>query len=329
MAESFAAYVARKQGEQVSSGVEQLTLDDLPPGEVLIRTAYSSLNYKDALAATGHPGVVKRFPHVPGIDVSGTVKESSSPSFQKGDEVLATGYALGESMWGGFSQFVRLPAEFLVPLPVRLSLFEAMVYGTAGFTAAQSVAALIERQIDPARGPVVVTGASGGVGSIAVGLLAKAGYQVTAVTGKAQAHDFLRSLGASDIIGREEVDDQSDPPLLAGRWSSAIDTVGGNILATLLRSTEHRGVVTACGLVAGSDLPTSVYPFILRGITLVGIDSQKCPMEARRKLWQQLAGPWKLDNLAGLATTVNLSQLDEKIQEILAGKIQGRTVVEP
>jgi len=329
MPDTFPAYVARKENDQVTAAVEAVSRDELPPGDVLIRTAYSSLNYKDALAGTGHPGIVKRFPHVPGIDVSGTVEESTSGKFHKGDEVLATGYALGEAQWGGLAGMVRVPAEFVVPLPVRLSLFEAMALGTAGFTAAQSVSAIVEREIDPKRGPVVVTGASGGVGSISVALLAKAGYEVAAVTGKASAHDLLRRLGASEIIGRDEVNDDTNRPLLSARWSSAVDTVGGNTLATLLRSTDHRGVITACGLVAGVEFATTVYPFILRGITLVGIDSQKCPMPERRRIWQRLAGEWKLDALADITRTITLAQVGEEIQQMLAGKALGRVVVEP
>ena len=205
---------------------------------MLIRVAYSSLNYKDALATQGHPGVVRTFPHVPGIDCAGTVVESTSPDYRPGDEVLVTGYDLGAGHWGGFAEFVRVPAEWIVPLPAGLSLRDAMIYGTAGFTAAQCVTAIVERGIDPDRGPVVVTGATGGVGSLAVAILAKLGYEVAAVTGKAEHHDWLRRLGANTILGRDEVLDDSDRPLLRARWAAAVDTVGGKPLATILRSTR-------------------------------------------------------------------------------------------
>lgn len=330
MADSFPAYVVRKDEQgQVTATVESLQIDALPEGEVLIRAAYSSLNYKDALAATGHPGVVRRFPHVPGIDVAGTVAQSTADAFAVGDQVLVTGYSLGETHWGGYAGYVRVPAAWVVPLPAGLSPMEAMTYGTAGFTAAQSVLAITERNIDPARGPVVVTGATGGVGSLSVGLLAKAGYEVVAVTGKPEAEALLNQLGAARVVSRDEVNDTSGKPLLSVRWSAAVDTVGGNPLSTILRSLDHRGVVAACGLVAGVEIPITVYPFILRGVNLVGIDSANCPMESRRAIWERLAGVWKLDELETLATTVNLAQLGGKVQEILAGKITGRVVVEP
>lgn len=333
MNEPFPCYMVRKSPDGaaeagIEAGIEQITLADLPPGDVLIRVAYSSLNYKDALAVSGHPGVAKSLPLVPGIDAAGTVEHSESSQFQPGDKVLVTGYSMGESRWGGYSGYVRMPAENVVPLPAGLSLYEAMIYGTAGFTAAQSVQAILDREIDPGRGPVLVTGATGGVGSLAVGLLAKIGFQVTAVTGKADQHDYLRKLGATEIVGRRDVDDRGDRPLLSSRWSAAVDTVGGNILATILRSTMHRGVVTACGLVAGAEVPLTVYPFILRGVTLAGIDSAQCPMESRLQIWSQLAGPWKLDGLDALAHSVTLDGLGAEVEKILAGRVRGRIVVE-
>ncbi len=330
MPNDFPCYLVRKDDEGlVRATVENVSLDDLPPGDVLVRVRFSSLNYKDALAAGGHPGVVRSFPHVPGIDAAGTVEQSESDQFAPGDEVLITGCSLGAARWGGYARYVRMPAESVVPLPAGLTLRESMIFGTAGFTAAQSVQAIVDRDIDPARGPVVVTGASGGVGSIAVALLAKLGFQVTAVTGKASAHDFLHDLGAAEILSREEVVDTSDAQLLKSRWSAAVDTVGGATLATLLRSTMHRGCVTACGLVGGDDLPLTVYPFILRGVTLAGIDSDKCPMAPRLALWSRLAGEWKLDQLESLVyDTVDLDGLPPAIDTILAGKVCGRTLVQ-
>ncbi len=335
MSENFSCYLVRKNDDgQVRAAVERIGLGDLPSGEVTIRVTYSSLNYKDALAATGHPGVVRSFPHVPGVDAAGVVElsdpSSDSDQFTPGDKVLITGCQLGAARWGGYAAYVRMPAESVVPLPDGLSLRESMIYGTAGFTAAQSVQAILDHEIDTSRGPVVVTGASGGVGCMAVALLAKLGYEVVAVSGKESAHDLLRELGAVEILPRDKVVDKSDGPLLGSRWSAAVDTVGGATLATLIRSTMHRGCVTACGLVGGHELPLTVYPFILRGVTLVGIDSEKCPMPERLAIWSRLAGEWKLDRLESMvSSTVNLTGLDKPIEAILAGRICGRTLVEP
>jgi putative YhdH/YhfP family quinone oxidoreductase len=327
---SLSAFVVRKDAYgRVGARTESLSLDDLPPGDVLIRVAYSSLNYKDALASQGHPGVVRSFPHVPGIDCAGTVVESTSADYRPGDEVLVTGYELGAGHWGGFSAYVRVPHDWIVPLPPELNVRDAMIYGTAGFTAAQCVAAIVDRRIEPGRGPVVVTGATGGVGSIAVAILARLGYEVAAVTGKRDQHDWLRRLGAYIILDRAEVNDTTDRPLLTARWAAAVDTIGGRPLATVLRSVDHRGCVAACGLVAGAELPLTVYPFILRGVTLAGIDSAKCPRAQRLEIWRKLAGPWRIEHLEQIAAEITLDQLPDRIERILAGKIVGRTVVVP
>lgn len=327
--DSFAAFVVRKTDGQVIADVERLGIDALPAGEALIRVAYSSLNYKDALASQGHPGVVRKFPHVPGIDCAGTVVDSISADYPPGQEVLVTGYDLGAGHWGGLSEFVRVPAEWVVSLPAGLSLREAMIYGTAGFTAAQCVAAIVARGIEPARGPIVVTGATGGVGSIAVALLAKLGFTVEAVTGKADQGDWLQKLGATTILSRNDVIDDTDRPLLTSRWAAAVDTVGGRPLETIIRSTQHRGCVAACGLVAGVDLHLTVHPFILRGVTLAGIDSAKCPRRERLEIWQKLAGNWKIAKLDSIANEISLDELPDYVQRILAGKIVGRTLVIP
>jgi putative YhdH/YhfP family quinone oxidoreductase len=257
------------------------------------------------------------------------VVESASSSVHPGDEVLVTGYELGASHWGGFSAYVRVPADWIVKLPADLSARDAMIYGTAGFTAAQCVTAIVERGISPDRGPVVVTGATGGVGSLAVAILAKLGYQVEAVTGKPEQDDFLRQLGAKKILRRNDVADKSDRPLLASRWAAAVDTVGGQPLATVLRSIEHRGCVAACGLVAGAELQLTVYPFILRGITLAGIDSAKCPRPERLAMWQKLAGPWRVGRLNNLAQEISLDELPDRVLKILSGQLVGRTIVAP
>jgi acrylyl-CoA reductase (NADPH) len=324
------AYVVRKDaGERVACGVEPITYDMLPPGDVLIEVVYSSLNYKDALATQGHPGVVRAFPHVPGIDCAGTVLESSSPAYCPGDEVLVTGYELGAGQWGGYAALVRVPADWVVPLPAGLTMREAMIYGTAGFTAAQSVSAIVDRGIALDRGPVVVTGATGGVGCIAVAILAKLGYEVAAVTGKRDQVNWLRRLGAKSILDRSDVIDDSDRLLLPAKWAAAVDTVGGRPLATILRSTQHRAVVAACGLVAGLEIPITVYPFILRGVTLAGIDSAKCPRPQRLEMWQKLAGPWRVDRLDELAAEATLDELPDRVANILAGRNVGRTLVVP
>ncbi len=324
----LACWVARKSAEGAATGqIERRPLSDLPEGDVLIRVRYSSLNYKDALSARGRPGVTKNYPHVPGIDAAGMVVATTSPRFQVGDEVLVTGYDFGTSHWGGYSQFIRVPAEWPVPLPAGLSLRESMVFGTAGFTAGQCVAALAAHGVRPERGQIVVTGASGGVGSLAVAILARLGYRVTAVSGKPEAADLLRELGASEVLPREAVLDTSSKPLLPHRWAGAVDTVGGNTLATIIRALQPGGCAAACGLVGGVELPLTVFPFILRGVSLVGIDSAWPAAELRTAIWNHLAGDWKPAGLETLSRLVELADLDHWIDEILAGRVIGRIVV--
>jgi acrylyl-CoA reductase (NADPH) len=324
-----ALVVRRSDDDAISCAVEDITVDDLPPGEVLIQVACSSLNFKDALATQAHPGVVTKLPHVPGIDCAGRVAVSTSPDYCPSDPVLVTGYELGAPRWGGFAAYVRVPAEWVVRMPPDWTPEDAMTLGTAGFTAAQCVQALQHHGVMPGAGEVVVTGATGGVGSIAVALLAKLGYDVAAVTGKPEQHDLLRQLGAKRFLTREDVDDRSDAPMLKSQWAGAVDTVGGNVLGTMLRSTKYRGCVTACGLVAGVDVPMTVYPLLLRGVTLCGIDSAKCPREPRMEIWRKLSTDWRLDNLAPLVREVTLSELPATIAEMLAGKAVGRTLVRP
>ncbi len=330
MTQRFPCYLVMKDSAgHVTSGVGERAVDDLPPGELLIRVAYSSLNYKDALAMEGHPGVVRSFPHIPGIDAAGTVEESANPNYQPGQEVLVTSYELGAGRWGGYAGYVRVPADWVVPLPKGLTLRESMILGTAGFTAAMSVRALQRHDITPEKGEVLVTGATGGVGSLSILLLARLGYTVVAVSGKPEAEPQLKAWGASQILGRDTLTDISSRPLLSARWAGAIDTVGGKPLANVLRATKPWGCVAACGLVAGVDVPLTIYPFILRGVTLSGIDSATCPTDIRRDLWHRLANEWKLDNLADLVDEINLSDLPGKAAEILLGKIVGRTLVVP
>jgi acrylyl-CoA reductase (NADPH) len=330
MTATFRCLVVRKSADGVvSRRVEELPVGDLPSGEVLIHVEWSSLNYKDALAATGHPGVSKTFPHVPGIDAAGTVIESTAERFRPGDKVLVTGFDFGAGRWGGYAEFARVPADWIVPLPAGLTPRESMIFGTAGFTAGMSLEALEAHEIRPAAGPILVTGASGGVGALAVALLAKAGYEVEAATGKESARELLTRLGAKRILSRADVLDTSPRPLLRSRWAGAIDSVGGQILATVLRSTQSGGCVTACGLTAGADLPLTVYPFILRGVQLIGIESGFYPLTKRIALWSKLAGPWKPDDLEKFVNqTAGLDELDPPIQAILNGQITGRTLVQ-
>ncbi len=327
--DSFRCYLVKKTGKDlVESAVERRPLHELPAGDVLIEVAYSSVNYKDALAAKGHPGVARKFPHVPGIDAAGTIVQSSASDYQVGEQVLVTSYELGVERWGGWSQYVRLPAEWVIPLPAGLSLADSMTLGTAGLTAGLCIRALQHHDVGPDAGEVVVTGATGGVGCLAVMLLAKIGYTVVAVSGKPQRAGWLRELGAVRVVGREEVLEESKRPLLAARWAGAIDTVGSTMLASLLRSVKNEGCIAACGLVGGAELNTSVYPFILRGVTLRGIDSAWCPMARRREVWKLLAGQRKLASLASLCETIGLAGLADKVQQLLAGDHVGRTIVD-
>ena len=313
-------------GEVQASHCEK-SIEELPQGDVLIRVHYSSLNYKDGLAATGHPGVAKSLPHVPGIDAVGVVARSSSDSFSEGDEVIVTGYELGAGRWGGWSEYIRVPADWIVPMPAGVSMKETMIFGTAGFTAGLSVAGLIHHGIRPDSGKIVVTGSTGGVGILSVMILAKLGYEVVAVTGKEDKHDWLKNLGASEVLPRDAVCDDSSRPLLKSQWSGAVDTVGGNTLGTLLRSVNIDGCVTACGLVGGLEIPTTVHPFILRGVSLVGIASAWTPMEKRLEVWKKLLGDWKPANLEEIVRETSLGDVLGDVPEILAGRVFGRIVV--
>jgi putative YhdH/YhfP family quinone oxidoreductase len=328
MERTFKALVVRQDGAVFTRQIETRDVAELPAGEVLVRVAYSSLNYKDALSASGNKGVTRAYPHTPGIDAAGSVVESSSPAFCVGDEVIVTGYDLGMNTAGGFGGYIRVPAAWPLKRPPGLTLKESMVYGTAGFTAALSVFRLIEYGIQPESGPVLVTGATGGVGSLAVGILALAGYQVTAATGKAQAEGYLRDLGAAKVIPRAALAEDSGKPLGQGEWAGVVDTVGGDILATALKTVRYGGAVTCCGMVASPTLQTTVFPFILRGVSLLGIDSVACPQELRQQLWNKIAWSWKLKNLESLYTSCDLAGLEEKIEAMLAGKSRGRVVVE-
>ena len=313
-------------GEYQSSVIQKNTAN-LPQGEVLIRVHYSSLNYKDALSAKGNKGVTRQYPHTPGVDAAGVVEESTVSEWQPGDEVIVTGFDLGMNTSGGFADYIRVPAKWVVKLPQGLTLKQAMIYGTAGFTAGLSVAALLRNDIAPDNGPVAVSGATGGVGSVAVAILAKLGYNVIAISSKESVHNFLKTIGAGEVIPRADVEDTSGKALLKPRFAAAIDTVGGNVLATLIKSLNYGGVVTTCGMVNGGDLHTTVYPFILKGVQLVGIDSVELPLANRLPVWQKLATDWKPDVLDSISHEINLEQLPEYIEQIVKGQMQGRVVV--
>ncbi len=303
------------------------TLDDLPAGEVLVRVRYSSLNYKDALSASGNRGVTRRYPHTPGIDAAGEVAASSVPGFIPGEQVLVSCYDLGMNTPGGFAQYIRVPAKWVMRLPEGLSPRESMIYGTAGFTAAQCVSRLLAHPVSPEQGKILVTGASGGVGSMAVAFLARNGYRVAAVTGKPEQAHFLAALGAGELVSREQAVDTSARMLLKEKWAGVVDTVGGPILATAIKATRYGGAVTCCGNAASPDLPLNVYPFILRGISLIGIDSAECPMATRVAIWQKITGAWRLPNLERFVTEISLAELDGQINAILQGKVRGRVVL--
>jgi putative YhdH/YhfP family quinone oxidoreductase len=324
----FKALIVEESAPKIfSRRIGERQLDDLPPGEVVIKVLYSSLNYKDALSATGNPGVTRTFPHTPGIDAAGEIAVCSDGSFSVGDQVLVTGYDLGMSTAGGFGQYIRVPSAWVVRIPTALTARDSMVLGTAGFTAALSIAKLAANGVTPDSGNILVTGASGGVGSIAVALLAKAGYRVVAATGKAAEADLLRELGAAEVLDRNELLQGAERPMLKERWAGAVDVVGGTTLAAVLKATRYGGTVTCCGLVASSDLSVSVFPFILRGVSLIGIDSVQCPMAARQQLWDRLAGEWYLTNLHHAVHEFSLDGVEEQIQAMLRGESRGRTLV--
>ncbi len=325
---SFQALVVRKTADkQYESHIETRSVADLPEGDVLVKVHYSSLNYKDALSAIGNKGVTRHYPHTPGIDAAGAVAACKSGQFAVGEPVLVTGHDLGMDTDGGFGGYIRVPAEWVLPLPDGMSLKQSMMYGTAGFTAALSLYELEASGITPRSGDILVTGASGGVGSLAVGILSGLGYSVVAVTGKPRAKELLTRLGAGAVVGRESVVDTSAKALLKGRFAGAIDTVGAEMLASAIRSVKYGGAVTCCGNAASGELHLSVYPFILRALRLIGIESVACPTPLRREIWNRLAGPWKVAELSLLITEIGLEAVPERLDAMLKGSHTGRCVV--
>ncbi len=311
---NFQRYIAKKR------------ISDLPSNDTLIKVQYSALNYKDALSARGHKGITRRYPHTPGIDAAGVIIESTS-EFKPGDKVLVTGYDLGMNTSGGFAEYIKVPHNWVIKLPEHISTEEAMIYGTAGFTAGIAIYELINHNVLPESGQILVTGSTGGVGSLSIALLSNLGYHVVAATSKPEQFEFLRKCGAKETVKYDEIIDQSGKPLLRGQWAGAIENIGTLVLSSVIRSIKPRGAVAIIGNVTGDTLQTSIYPFILRGINLLGIDSAERPMDYRIKIWDKLFNDWRLKNTSHFVKKINFSDLNENIDLMLAGKQIGKVVV--
>jgi acrylyl-CoA reductase (NADPH) len=325
---SFRALVLHEEGGRVVPRIEAVDEERLPPGEVTVRIEYSTLNYKDGMILEGRGRLVRRYPHIPGIDFAGTVERSESPEFRPGDPVVLTGWRVGETHWGGYAEKARVRADWLVRRPDGLDAGQAMAIGTAGFTAMLAVIALERHGLGPGNGDVLVTGASGGVGGVAVAVLSRLGHRIVAATGRPALAEYLHELGAAELIERSALATKPPRPLDSERWAGAVDAVGGTTLATILTQLKYRASVAACGLAGGSDLPATVIPFLLRGVNLLGIDSVMCPREERITAWQRLARDLPQERLARLTEIVPLSRLPELAPRILRGEVRGRTVVD-
>jgi len=326
MEKEYKALVINEVNAAFEQTIQTLHIDNLPKGDVLVKVHYSSINYKDALSATGNKGITKKYPHTPGIDAAGEVVSSLDDKFKVGDKVIVTGYDLGMNTSGGFGQYIRVPSEWVVQLPEGLSLKESMIIGTAGFTAGISVLRL-SALVKPSDGKILVSGATGGVGSVALSLLSKLGYQTIAISGKETEYPFLRKLGATEILPRADFQEVDKRPMLSAQYAGAIDTVGGPILENILKTLQPLGAVTTCGSVSSTQLNMTVFPFILRGISLIGISAQNYPGALREPLWIKLATDWKPDNLLELYSEIRLEDIPETIALILQGKLKGRTIV--
>lgn len=323
---SYKAFLVKEVDGKYVREVTTLQTKDLPQGDIIVKVHYSSLNYKDALSAIGNKGVTKRYPHTPGIDAAGVVEYSNTKKIKVGTQVIVTGYDLGMNTSGGFAEYISVPENWVVKLPENISLKETMILGTAGFTAGISVSRLVEK-VKPTDGKIIVTGATGGVGSVAINLLTKLGYDVVAVSGKETEYDYLRELGAKEIIDRKKILELDNKPILSATYAGGIDTVGGKYLENILKTLQGLGVVTTCGSVASTELNMTVFPFILRGISLIGISAQNYPMDLRNKLWNKLADKWKPTDLMKMYKEITLNELDENINLILQSKLKGRTIV--
>jgi acrylyl-CoA reductase (NADPH) len=326
MEKEYKALVINEVNAAFEQTIQTLHIDNLPKGDVLVKVHYSSINYKDALSATGNKGITKKYPHTPGIDAAGEVVSSLDDKFKVGDKVIVTGYDLGMNTSGGFGQYIRVPSEWVVQLPEGLSLKESMIIGTAGFTAGISVLRL-SALVKPSDGKILVSGATGGVGSVALSLLSKLGYQTVAISGKETEYPFLRKLGATEILPRADFQEVDKRPMLSAQYAGAIDTVGGPILENILKTLQPLGAVTTCGSVSATQLNMTVFPFILRGISLIGISAQNYPGALREPLWIKLAMDWKPDSLLELYSEIRLEDIPETVALILQGKLKGRTIV--
>ena len=320
----FKALVSSESNKKYESKVQSRTIQDLPEGDVLIKVYFSSLNYKDALSAIGNKGVSRNYPHTPGIDAAGIIETSESKNFKVGEEVIVTGYDLGMNTSGGFSEYIRVPSEWVVKKPEGISLSESMALGTAGLTAGLCVRKLINHKLTPDSGKLFVTGATGGVGIVAMMLLSKLGFEVVAITGKLESQDMLKKYGASEVITREDLDQPLISPLQKSIYAGGIDAVGGNVLSNLICATSQRAAIACCGMVNGADLNTSVFPFILRGISLYGVDSAETELGIKEEVWNNFSSEWKLEDLENLIKEITLSDLPAEIDTILKGQQIGR-----
>lgn len=328
MSNKFKAFVSRYIDDKaVVKNIELKDFSELPLNDTLIKVEYSALNYKDTLSANGHRGITRNYPHTPGIDAAGEIVETMSSKYKVGDKVLVTGYDLGMNTSGGFAEYIRVPSDWIVPLPPDITTREAMIYGTAGFTAASAILEFQEHGISPNSGKVLITGATGGVGTLAIAMLAKLGYDIVASTGKLELTDYLNQLGVSEVISRQNVFDTSGKPLLAKKWIAALDNVGGNTLSTILRSTYDYGIVCNCGMVESTELKTNIFPFILRGIRLVGIASAETPMQRRLQIWEKIFGEYRLQSYKFNIKEVTLEDLPKEIEIMSKGEQVGKVVV--
>ena len=321
---NFKAFVTEETEKGFTSSIKERYLNDLPAGDVLIKVLFSSLNYKDALSASGNKGVSRNYPHSPGIDAAGIVEESNFDHFSNGDEVIVTGYDLGMNTSGGFSQYIRVPKEWIIKKPDNFSLEESMAFGTAGLTAGLCVRKILLSGIKPEDGDIFVTGATGGVGTVAVMLLSKLGFDVIAITGKENQTDLLLSLGAKEVINRSEFEGEMKSPLSKPRWAGGVDAVGSDILSNLITATHQRAAIACCGMVGGINLNTSIFPFILRGLSLLGIDSAETLIEVKKEIWHNFATNWKLEKINDQIKDIGLDELDLEIEKILKGEQVGR-----
>jgi alcohol dehydrogenase len=321
---NFKAFVTEETEKGFTSSIKERSLNDLPAGDVLIKVLFSSLNYKDALSASGNKGVSRNYPHSPGIDAAGIVEESNSDDFSNGDEVIVTGYDLGMNTSGGFSQYIRVPKEWIIKKPDNFSLEESMAFGTAGLTAGLCVRKILLNGIKPEDGDIFVTGATGGVGTVAVMLLSKLGFNVIAITGKENQTDLLLSLGAKEVINRSEFEGEMKSPLSKPRWAGGVDAVGSDILSNLITATHQRAAIACCGMVGGINLNTSIFPFILRGLSLLGVDSAETLIEVKKEIWHNFATDWKLEKINDQIKDIGLDELDLEIEKILKGEQVGR-----